>query len=82
METKLTLKLEDAVIKRAKRYAKKRKTSLSKLVENYLDSVSSPGKGDIKISPIVKSLSGIINLPPDFNYKKEYSEHLWKKYGK
>ncbi len=82
METKLTLKLDTTVISRAKGYAKKRKTSLSKLVENYLESVSSPSKTDIKITPIVKSLSGIIDLPPDFDYKKEYSKHLWKKYGK
>jgi macrodomain Ter protein organizer (MatP/YcbG family) len=82
METKLTLKLENSVIKRAKGYAKKRKTSLSKLVENYLESVSSPPKDEIKITPIVKSLSGIIKLPPGFDYKKEYGAHLWKKYGK
>jgi len=82
METKLTLKLETSVIKRAKGYAKKRKTSLSKLVENYLESVSSPSKDEIKITPIVKSLSGIIKLPADFDYKKEYGAHLWKKYGR
>ena len=82
METKLTLKLENSVITRAKGYAKKRKTSLSKLVENYLAGVSLPGKDDIKITPIVKSLSGIIKLPSDFDYKKEYGKHLLKKYGK
>ena len=83
METKLTLKLDDSVINRAKGYAKKRRTSLSKLVENYLESVVSPSKTDIKITPIVKSLLGVIDdVPPDFDYKEEHSKHLWKKYGK
>ena len=82
METKLTLRLEDTVIKRAKRYAKKRNTSLSKMVENYLGAITSGNKRKIKISPLIKSLSRKIEVPPDFDIKKEYAKHLWEKYGK
>jgi hypothetical protein len=32
------------------------------------------------ISPLVKSLSGKIKLPANFDYKKEYSRYLKKKY--
>lgn len=81
METKLTLKLESSVIIKAKGYARKRKTSLSKLVESYLDSVVSPGQDEMAdISPLVKSLSGKIELPADFDYKKEYGRYLKKKH--
>lgn len=81
METKLTLKLESSVITRAKGYARKRKTSLSKLVESYLDSVSAPVQDETAdISPLVKSLSGKIELPAHFDYKKEYSRYLNKKH--
>jgi len=59
----LTIKLDDDVITRAKRYAKNRKTSISKMVESYLDSVTKPDSKKIKITPLVKSLSGVINLP-------------------
>ena len=38
MDAKLTIKLDDDVITRAKRYAKNRKTSISKMVESSLDS--------------------------------------------
>ena len=42
MNTKLTIKLDDEVISRAKKYAKHRKTSLSRMIESYLDSVTKP----------------------------------------
>jgi hypothetical protein len=70
MDTKLTLKLDKAHIERAKKYAAKRKTSLSSLVEKYFcflaDSDSGP---DIEITPIVKKLSGVLELESDFNLK-------------
>ena len=38
MDTKLTLRLNDNVIERAKIYARNHKISLSKMIESYLDS--------------------------------------------
>jgi hypothetical protein len=80
MDTKLTIKLDDDVITRAKRYAKNRKTSLSKMIESYLDTVTKPDSKKIKITPLVKSLSGVIKLPVDYDYKKDYADYLTKKY--
>jgi hypothetical protein len=80
MDTKLTIKLDDDVITRAKRYAKNRKTSLSKMIESYLDTVTKPDSKKIKITPLVKSLSGVIKLPVDYDYKKDYTDYLTKKY--
>ena len=80
MDAKLTIKLDDDVIIRAKRYAKNQKTSISKMVESYLDSVTKPDSKKIKITPLVKSLSGVINLPVDYNHKKDYTDYLTKKY--
>jgi predicted HicB family RNase H-like nuclease len=40
MDTKLTLKLEQGVIEKAKHYASEKKLSLSRLVENYLNSLT------------------------------------------
>ena len=82
METKLTLRLNDSVIERAKIYAKNQKISLSKMVESYLDSLTREKDSDSKtsITPLVESLSGVINLPPDFDYKKEYADYLTEKY--
>ncbi|MBZ0242470.1 MAG: DUF6364 family protein, partial [Bacteroidales bacterium] len=74
METKLTLRLNEKVIERAKIYAKNHKISLSKMIESYLDSLTTEiaEKDKAAITPLVKSLSGVIDLPADFDYKKEY----------
>ncbi len=82
METKLTLRLNDRVIKRAKIYARYHRISLSKMIESYLDSVTSEKESDKKaaITPLVESLSGVIDLPTDYDYKKEYTDYLIEKY--
>ena len=80
METKLTLRLNDNVIERAKNYAHSHKISLSRMIESYLDSLTKQETSEIEITPLVKSLSGVIELPADFDYKKEYSEYLLEKY--
>jgi hypothetical protein len=80
MDTKLTLKLEQSVIEKAKEYAKKRKTSLSRLIENYLQSITTEKETSEGITPLVKSLSGIINLQDNLDHKKAYTDHLEKKY--
>lgn len=86
MDAKLTLKLDKNVIEKAKIYAAEHKHSLSLMVENYLKTVTSMEKKEvnkeIKISEFVKSI-GIdgVNLPEDFDYKKELTEILSQKYG-
>ena len=82
METKLTLRLKDSVIERAKIYAKSQRISLSKMIESYLDSLTREKDTDNKrfITPLVESLSGVINLPLDFDYKNEYADYLTEKY--
>jgi hypothetical protein len=81
MDTKLTLKLDNTVIEQAKTYAKKKNTSLSKLIESYLGLLVEP-QGAQEVTPLVKSLSGVVNLPKNFDYKKEYKKHLSNKYAK
>ena len=81
MDTKLTIKLDNNVISRAKKYAKQTRTSLSKMIESYLDSVTKPYANDIKITPLVKSLSGVISLPEDYDHKKDYTDYLIQKYS-
>ncbi len=81
METKLTLRLNVRVIERAKVYARNHQVSLSKMIESYLDSVTKPADEEISlITPLVESLSGVIDLPDGYDYKKERREYLEKKY--
>lgn len=81
MDTKLTVKLDGYVIERAKTYAKKKNTSLSKLIETYLGFLIEPSDEN-EVTPLVKSLSGVVTLPKDFDSKKSYKSHILKKYSK
>ncbi len=82
METKLTLRLNDNVIERAKNYARSHKISLSKMIESYLDSITKQKEEEnkIPITPLVDSLSGVIDLPDDFDYKRNYRDYMENKY--
>ena len=81
MDAKLTLNIDKDVARRAKVYARKEGRSLSDLVENYLKLLTKNSTiEDSEYTPLVKSLLGCISLPEDFDYKKEISEYLAKKY--
>ncbi len=78
MTTKLTLTLDNKVIDSAKIYAKKSGKSLSNIVENYLQSISSRDEKE-EISPKVLKLMGSVKLPKKFDYKKELANAISKK---
>ena len=84
MDTKLTLKLDKFVIDKAKDYAVTHKKSLSRIIESYLRSLVSKkdpkDSDDIEISPFVKSMTTGVNIPADFDFKKEYGDYLTQKY--
>ncbi len=81
MDAKLTLSIDKDVTRRAKVYARTKGRSLSDLVENYLKLLTRDSAiKDTDYSPRVKSLLGSVNLPLDFDYKKELGDALVKKY--
>jgi len=80
MDSKLTLKLKNNIIEKAKLYAKKQNISLSRLIENYLKTVTIKDENEaVKISPLVLSLTGVIELE-ESNYKEKYTDYLSEKY--
>ena len=89
MKTKLTLVMEDEVIYSAKKYAKNKEQSLSSLVENYLKAIAlgqtnekSAHRDDKKIKSPIEKYRGIIQLPPDYDFKKQVGHYLLEKYIK
>ena len=80
MNKKLTLTIEQAIIERAKLYAKERGRSLSDIIENYLKAITKEEKKEEELSPIIKSLRGSFKMPKSFDYKKELSKGLSEKY--
>lgn len=80
MDKKLTLSLNGDVIETAKMYAKSNKISLSKLIEAYLETLTKREKQENDITPLVKSLSGVITIDDDLDVKDEYAQYLMEKY--
>lgn len=81
MDKKLTLSLDASVIDKAKMYAKKQETSLSKMIENYLSVLTdTDDKDGIEITPLVKSIIGVASLPEDYDFRSDYADYLSKKY--
>lgn len=85
MNAKLTLSLDKEVIEQAKEYAKAKGISISHMVENFLK-ISINQKPisedwEKELSPLIKSLSGVIPPLSDKEVKEEYMEHLEKKYS-
>ncbi len=84
MTTKLTLSLEESVIKEAKSVAKNKGKSLSNLIENYLRSlIQQKENSEIEISPVVKKLVGCVKpIDSNSNYKEVVAEEIFNKYQK
>jgi len=81
MGAKLTLRLDETLIKNAKRFAKTRKVSLSRMVSDYFKSISIQQKKKIIDSPILSEITGILPSKAD-NKKllKIYKKHIEDKY--
>lgn len=80
MDKKLTLSLNENIIEVAKHYAKSNNISLSKLIESYLGTLTEREQKKNEITPLVKSLSGVISIDDDLDIKDEYAQYLMEKY--
>lgn len=80
MDSKLTLKLNHDVIQRAKQYAEAHNISLSRLIENYLQSLAAPSPSSVVITPLVQSLSGVVDQEHIVSDKDAYADYIKKKY--
>jgi len=78
MNTKLTLSIDKKIIRKAKHYSYKNGKSLSKVVEQYLESLTedpSENVNDLKL----KKLYGGVKLPVNLDHKKEIRRILSSK---
>jgi len=83
MTTTLNLPIEKGVAERIKKYAANRKVSVSSMVERYFTLVTAMPleNSEQEISPLIKSFSiENVNVPADFDYKKELANARDDKY--
>lgn len=76
---KLTLYLDEEVIRKAKGYARRSGTSVSDMVEKYLSEKTGSGnQEEIKEDSIPAEFAefyGVVRLPDDFDEKKTLRDH-------
>ncbi|HWD88035.1 MAG TPA: DUF6364 family protein [Mucilaginibacter sp.] len=80
MTTKLTLTVEEKVIKKAKLYARRSGRSLSELVGNYLDTLTDDTNNKEALSPKLKKIAGMVKLPDNFDEEKELRAYFENKH--
>ena len=79
MQTKLTLRLDDELIDRAKSYARRSGKSVSQLVADYLEMLPEPGQRRPRpLTPVVESLRGV--LAGSGLDEEDYRRHLEEKH--
>ena len=79
MQTKLTIRLDSKVITRAKRLAKRRGTSVSRMVSDYFKGMSAlDSKRVAELPPITRALYG--SLAGSGLSEEDYKRYLEKKY--
>jgi hypothetical protein len=79
MATKLTLRIDEELIARAKTYAKRSGKSVSRLVADFFALLSTVDEGEpYKITPKIKFLHGLLrDATLDFD---DYKKHIEQKY--
>lgn len=81
MQSKLTLRLDDELIREAKALAQQRGTSLSQLVANYFQALTQHGAetpDDERLPPLTRALKGMLRgAEAD---EEEYYAHLERKH--
>jgi hypothetical protein len=75
-ETKLTVRISRDLVENAKRYAAQNHTTLTELIESFLQRL--PAQHSLENAPIVRRLSG--SLSQDVTMQ-DYKDHLESKYG-
>ena len=82
MATKLTLYIEDeAVVTRAKAYAEQQRTSLSKLVAQYLASLTTTPQVDVLTRLHTRLRAQAFREPTDADLHAAREQHVQAKYG-
>ena len=78
MTTKLTLRVDKALIARAKREAQHRGRSVSKMVAEYFRSLGEEAGPADTLPPVTASLFGLLRIAPVS--EKDYRRHLKDKH--
>ena len=81
MPTKLTLRLDDKLIRQAKVAARSKGVSLSRIVEDYFRALAVQKEKEEPESPVLSELSGVLSTGMGAKkLRADYKKHLQEKY--
>ena len=81
MTTKLTLRLDDTVIRKAKKTASRKGVSLSRMVEDYFKAIADQGMQVVRESPVLYEVAGVLSGKEGSpELRARYRKHLAEKY--
>lgn len=83
-QEKLTLRMEKNLIEKAKRHARERDTSVSKMVAVFFESLGRPGDAQRGTGPVTSRLRGSLKPADDRSPpagEEDYLRHLEEKHG-
>jgi len=78
MNTKLTLRMDESQVRRAKEEAARRGKSVSQMVGEFVDSLSSSPRDEKELPPITASLVGV--LKGHRVSESDHKQHLQEKH--
>ena len=81
MTVKLNLTINESIAKRIKKYAGRKKTSVSKIVEKQLEDVLNSEKKDDSFRKFLDKYAGSIKRDAPIDIDEEKDEYLKVKYG-
>ena len=79
MNTKLTLRMDEELVRRAKSEAKRRGKSVSQMMGEFIDSLGATRPDKQDLPPVTASLLGL--LKDRRTSETDYKKHLREKYG-
>jgi hypothetical protein len=79
MKKKLTLRMDESVISKAKRLAQRRNTSVSSMLSEFITGQDEL-LDDLDLSPITKGMVGILAKPGTSLDEASYGAYLEEKY--
>lgn len=79
MQTKLTLRVEEALVRKAKLLAKKRGTSVSRIFGDYISKQTEELPVE-ELPPVTASMLGVINQSGTSLSESDYRQHLEDRY--
>ena len=78
---KLTLSVDESVLKKARRLARAGGTSISSMFSRFIESMAPRGGRPRRIGPRTRQACGLVRLPRGKDYRDVLAEALMDKYG-